>query len=138
MNIDETSVFKNSFGSVTNKRVVLQYKSGTEEIPIGQISSISFQRKRNYFLSFGSFIIAIILACILGINLEHTSGVEALLLFLLIIFSLFSGIANWVGHHEILISAGGKDRKALKVEFAKTKEGLAFVSCLKETVMSKS
>jgi hypothetical protein len=138
MNIEETSVFKNSFGSVTNKRVVLQYKSGTEDIPIGQISSISFRRKRNYFLSIASFIIAIIFGCILGVNLEDASGAIAILLFLFIVFSLLSGIANWVGHHEILISAGGKDRKALKVELAKTKEGLEFVSCIKETVINKS
>lgn len=138
MNIEETSVFKNSFGSVTNKRVVLQYKSGTEDIPIGQISSISFRRKRNYFLSIASFIIAIIFGCILGVNLEDASGATAILLFLFIVFSLLSGIANWVGHHEILISAGGKDRNALKVELAKTKEGLEFVSCIKETVINKS
>jgi len=138
MNIDEISVFKNSFGAVTNKRVVLHYKNGTEDIPIGQISSISFQRKRNHFLSFGSFVIAIALACILGIQLENASGVEVLILFLLIIFSLFSGIANRIGHHEILISAGGKDRKALKVEFAKTRDGLEFADAIKKTLVNHS
>ncbi|HAR20619.1 MAG TPA: hypothetical protein DCR46_08145 [Cytophagales bacterium] len=138
MIMEETNVFKNSFGSVTNKRVVLQYKNGTEDIPISQISSISFQRKRNHFLSFGSFVIAIALACILGIQLENASGVEVLILFVLIVFSLFSGIANRVGHHEILISAGGKDRKALKVEFAKTKDGLEFVDAIKKTLVNLS
>jgi hypothetical protein len=138
MNQDETSIFNNSFGTVTNKRIVLQYKNGNEDIPIGQISSISFQRKRNHILSVGSFIIVIILLFILSINLEHTSAVEALLLFFLIIFSLFSGIANWVGHHEILISAGGKDRKPIKVEFAKTKDGLDFVDSVKRTFVNNS
>jgi len=127
--------FSNTFGSVTDKRIVLNYKNGSEEIPIGQITSISFQKARNMFMSIFSFIISILLIVyIIAIvnSWNSEGGIFVLIASLIFILSVLSGIANWIGHHNIDISAGGKDRKPIKVEMSKTREGKDFVNAIKK------
>lgn len=127
--------FSNTFGSVTDKRIVLNYKNGSEEIPIGQITSISFQKARNTFMSIFSFIISILLIVyiITIVNSRNSAGgIFVLIASLIFILSVLSGIANWIGHHNIAISAGGKDRKPIKVEMSKTREGKDFVNAIKK------
>jgi hypothetical protein len=127
--------FSNTFGSVTDKRIVLNYKNGSEEIPIGQITSISFQKARNMFMSIFSFIISILLIVyiIAIVNSRNSEGgIFVLIASLIFILSVLSGIANWIGHHNIAISAGGKDRKPIKVEMSKTREGKDFVNAIKK------
>jgi hypothetical protein len=58
---DERLHFSNIFGSVSDKRIVLNHKNGSEEIPKGQITSVSFQKVRNLFMSIFSFLFSIIL-----------------------------------------------------------------------------
>jgi hypothetical protein len=127
--------FSNTFGSVTEKRIVLNHKNGSEEIPIGQITSISFQKARNTFMSIFSFLfsILIILWIVTVIN-ERSSegGIIVLIASVLLIVSVLSGIANWIGHHNIVISAGGKDRKPIRVEMSKTRDGKDFVNAIKK------
>lgn len=127
--------FSNTFGSVTDKRIVLNYKNGSEEIPIGQITSISFQKARNKFMSIFSFLISILLIVfiITVVNSRSPeSSIFVLIASLLFVLSVLSGIANWIGHHNIAISAGGKDRKPIKVEMSKTREGKDFVNAIKK------
>jgi hypothetical protein len=127
--------FSNAFGSVTDKRIVLNHKNGSEEIPIGQITSISFQKARNIFMSIFSFLfsILIILWIVTVINSRSSEGsIIVLIASVLLIVSVLSGIANWIGHHNIVISAGGKDRKPIRVEMAKTREGKDFVNAIKK------
>jgi hypothetical protein len=127
--------FSNTFGSVTDKRIVLNHKNGSEEIPIGQITSISFQKARNTFMSIFSFLfsILIILWIVTVIN-ERSSegGIIVLIASVLLIVSVLSGIANWIGHHNIVISSGGKDRKPIRVEMSKTRDGKDFVNAIKK------
>ena len=127
--------FSNTFGSVTDKRIVLNHKNGSEEIPIGQITSISFQKARNTFMSIFSFLfsILIILWIVTVIN-ERSSegGIIVLIASVLLIVSVLSGIANWIGHHHIVISSGGKDRKPIRVEMSKTRDGKDFVNAIKK------
>jgi hypothetical protein len=127
--------FSNAFGSVTDKRIVLNYKNGSEEIPIGQITSISFQKARNVFMSIFSFLfsILIIVYIVTIINSRSSEGsIIVLIASALLIISVLSGIANWIGHHNIVISAGGKDRKPIRVEMSKTREGKDFVNAIKK------
>jgi len=127
--------FSNTFGSVTDKRIVLNHKNGSEEIPIGQITSISFQKARNIFMSIFSFLfsILIILWIVTVINSRSSEGsIIVLIASVLLIVSVLSGIANWIGHHNIVISAGGKDRKPIRVEMSKTREGKDFVNAIKK------
>lgn len=127
--------FSNTFGSVTDKRIVLNYKNGSEEIPIGQITSISFQKARNKFMSIFSFLISILLIVfiIAVVNSRSPeSSIFVLIASVLFVLSVLSGIANWIGHHNIAISAGGKDRKPIKVEMSKTREGKDFVNAIKK------
>jgi len=127
--------FSNTFGSVTDKRIVLNHKNGSEEIPIGQITSISFQKARNTFMSIFSFLfsILIILWIVTVINSRSSEGgIIVLIASVLLIVSVLSGIANWIGHHNIVISAGGKDRKPIRVEMSKTRDGKDFVNAIKK------
>jgi hypothetical protein len=135
METNEKLLFSNSFGSVTDKRIILIYKSGTEDLPIGQITSVSYQHKRNYFFAIGGFLISISGLLATLANISHIGGLEVLIIFTFVIVALLSGFANWIGHHNIQISASGKDRKPLKVEMSKTREGREFVEAVKRAVI---
>jgi len=135
METNEKILFSNSFGSVTDKRIILNYKSGTEDLPVGQITSVSYQHKRNYVFAIGGFLITIGGLVAMLANINHIGGAEVLIILLFVIVALLSGIANWIGHHNIQISAGGKDRKPLKAEMSKTREGREFVDAVKRAVI---
>ena len=134
METTEKIIYTNTFGTVTDKRIILNHKSGTEDIPVGQISSIGFQHKRNYFSSIGSFIIGLGILFFMLSSLERIPGAAVLIFIILVIFAFLSGLANWIGHHEIVISTAGQNRKPLKVEMAKTKDGRQFVDAVKKSI----
>lgn len=134
MAIAEKVIYTNNFGTVTDKRVILIYKSGTEDIPISQISSIAFQHRRNYFFAIGGFVTGLIAIIFMLGNIEHLPGTAVLMIILLVILALLTGIANWIGHHDIVISTGGQNRKPLKVEMAKTRDGRQFVDAVKKSI----
>ena len=135
METNEKILFSNSFGSVTDKRIILNYKSGTEDLPVGLITSVSYQHKRNYFFAIGGFLICLGGLVAMIANISNIGGAEVLIILLFVIVALLSGIANWIGHHNIQISAGGKDRKPLKAEMSKTREGREFVDAVKRAVI---
>jgi hypothetical protein len=134
MENSENKIFTNTFGMVTDKRIILNYKSGAEDIPVEQISSISFQYKRNYFFAIGGFAIGIVALIFMLTNLSHLGGFEVLIIIIITILGLLSGLANWIGHHNIVISTSGKNRKPLKVEMAKTRDGRQFVDAVKKVL----
>jgi len=147
METNENILFSNSFGSVTDKRIILNYKSGTEDLPVGQITSVSYQYKRNYIFAIGGFLITIggfygLLAPLNDLNsrfkAEYEEGIPPLIFLFFIIVGLLSGIANWIGHNNIQISAGGKDRKPLRVERSRTREGREFVDAVKRVIFSST
>ena len=135
METNEKMLFSNSFGSVTDKRIILNYKSGTEDLPVGQITSVSYQHRRNYVFSIGGFLISLGGLIAMLANISNIGGADVLIVLLFIIVALLSGIANWIGHHNIQISAGGKDRKPLRAEMSKTREGREFVDAVKRAVI---
>jgi hypothetical protein len=135
METNEKMLFSNSFGSVTDKRIILNYKSGTEDLPIGQITSVSYQHKRNYVFAIGGFLISLGGLVAMLANIRYVGGAQALIILVGIIYFLLSGIANWIGHHNIQISAGGNDRKPLRAEMSKTREGREFVDAVKRIVI---
>lgn len=135
METNEKILFSNSFGSVTDKRIILNYKSGTEDLPVGQITSVSYQHKRNYVFAIGGFLISLGGLIAILVNNSNLNGAGVLIILLIIILALLSSIANWIGHHNIQISAGGKDRKPLRAEMSKTRDGREFVDAVKRVVI---
>ena len=135
METNEKILFSNSFGSVTDKRIILNYKSGTEDLPVGQITSVSYQHRRNYVFAIGGFIISLGGLIAMLANISNIGGAEVLIILLFLIVALLSGIANWIGHQNIQISAGGKDRKPFRAEMSKTREGREFVVAVKRGVI---
>ena len=86
-------------------------------------------------MSIFSFLISILLIVfiIAVVNSRSPeSSIFVLIASVLFVLSVLSGIANWIGHHNIAISAGGKDRKPIKVEMSKTREGKDFVNAIKK------
>ncbi|MDP2160597.1 MAG: hypothetical protein Q8K02_08960 [Flavobacterium sp.] len=135
METNEKLIFSNSFGSVTDKRVILNYKSGTEDILLNHISTVSYQHERNYFFAIGGFLLSVVVLIGILSNLSSLDGTEVLIMLLFVLFSFLSGLANWIGHHNIVISVGGKNRKPLKAELSKTREGKEFVKAIKGALL---
>ena len=116
METNEIFLFSNSLGSVTDKRIILNYKRGTEDLLVRQVASIRFQHYRNYFLSISSFLISLVGLIAMFVNLSDLDGAVVFVILVFVIFGLLSGIANWIGHYSILITSGGIDRKPIKVK----------------------
>jgi hypothetical protein len=138
MESNEKIIYSNSFGSVTDKRIILNYKNGVEDLPIGQITSVSYLHKRNNFMAIFSFLVGV--AGIIGLitlmnEYGRIGGGELIIIMILILFATLSGIANWIGHHLIIISTGGNNREPLKAEMSKTREGREFVDAVKKTII---
>jgi hypothetical protein len=57
METNEKMLFSNSFDLLTDKRIILNYKKGTEDLPVGQITSVSYQHRRNYVFPTALFLI---------------------------------------------------------------------------------
>ena len=134
----ENIILTNIFGMVTDKRVTLHYKSGTEDIPIEQITSISFLHKRNLiFAAVGFFSVIVFFVLLIVLLVKESSGLFILLSVVLILFGFLTGLANWVGHHVIIIHAEREKRKPLKVEMSRTKEGKQFVDTIKKLMSKK-
>ena len=129
MDIPEKFIYSNTLGTITDKRVFLNYKSGTESIPLEQVNTVSFRRQRNYFFAIGSFG-AIVLTPMYFANI--------ITVIIIVLLFLLSAIANWIGHHYIIIGVRGQDKKPLKVEMAKTKEGKKFVEALKKSILKET
>ncbi|MCX6256250.1 MAG: hypothetical protein NTV31_17510 [Bacteroidia bacterium] len=135
MENNERIVFNNSFGTVSDKRIILNYKNGSEDIPIKQISSVSFERKQN--ILFAIFYLIIGIGILVGtFSLEQVPG--AVIIVALVLFILFSlvGIAYYMGNYQIKISVSGRDKKPIRVELAKTKEGRDFSEAIRRQIIS--
>lgn len=137
MSNEEKMIFSNSLGSVTDQRVILNYKNGTEHIALAQISSVRYKHVRSLFFSLGGYAVSIIVLLFMLSMIDKMSGVFVLICCIIIIIGVLSGLANWYGHHEIVISVGGQDRKPLKAELSKTREGRELSDAIKK-VMSRS
>lgn len=131
----EKMLFSNSFGSVTDKRIILNYKGGTEDLPINPITSVGYKHSRNYVFAFGVFLICVGGLIAIISNLSYLRGIEVFVGFILVLGGLLMGVAHWIGNYSIQISAGGMDRKQLRVELSKTKEGREFVNAVKRAVI---
>jgi len=131
METNEKILFHNSLGSVTDKRIIINYKDGAEDVPLGQITSVSYRHTRNYFFAIGGFILSIVALTVKVSKINLLDGAGMLILVIVLVISLLSGIANWIGHHNIVISVGRKDRKALKAEMSKTSDGREFSHAVK-------
>ena len=71
------------------------------------------------------------------VNIRDLAGLEVLIILILLLIPLLAGIANWMGHYNIVISAGGNDRKPLYVEMSKIREGRAFAEAVKYQITNQ-
>lgn len=133
MENNEKIIFTNNFGTVSDKRVILHTKNGSEDIPLDKISSIAFERKRNIPVGVIFFVVGIgIIAEIMAVG---TFGLPSYMIIVGILVFLFFGLAGLayiVGHYTIKLNVSGVDRKPIKVEIAKTKAGMEFSDAIRK------
>ena len=134
MSEGEYMILQNSIGIITNKKLVLKYKNGNEEIPVSKVTSVSYIHKRGYFFAIGNFVFTAILLITWFLTINQSGAVYGLVMLIISIFSILTGIANWVGNYDIIISVNGNNRKPLSVSFSKTKEGLDLVNSIKKEI----
>jgi hypothetical protein len=131
----ENVIYSCSFGSLTDKRLILNSKRGVDEFPLRVITSASFRRQRNYVRGILGFLFAIGCVILMGIGISRIGILEAFIIIVFMLFCLLVGFANWIGHHNIVVGVSGVDRKPIKVEIAKTAEGKSFVNEIKRAII---
>jgi hypothetical protein len=136
MDTSEKIIYSSSLGTVTDATVTLNYKSGPEEIPIWLITSVNLKHVRNYFYSLGSIVAIFLLIVPILVN-QYVPGFLMIFSVVATLFFILSGIANWIGHHNLIVGVSNRDKKPLKVEMAKTKEGRQFTEAIRKSMSSK-
>jgi hypothetical protein len=132
---NEKTTFNNSFGTVSNKRIIVKYKNGSEDIPIKLISSVSFARKQRTSLAL--FYLLIGAGVLIGtFNITPLSMGAIIVGLLFFIFCILIGAAYYIGNHQIKLGASGQNRKPIKVEMSKTKEGKEFSEAIRRQIIS--
>jgi len=135
MQNEETLIVSNTLGIVTSKRVSLHYKSGSRDIPVNQISSVGFERKRNYFWVIGGVVLLAI--GIVGIiSTNHLGGSELMVLSVVALLGLLIFIAHVIGHYNLVVSSSRAQLKPLRVEMSKTDEGKELFIAIHKVVFS--
>ncbi len=128
-------IFTNSFGTVSDKRIIVNAKNGSEDFPLKQISSVSFERKQNIPLAIIYFIVGI--GILIGIfNMHEVSGAVIVVALVFFLFCALVGVAYYIGNYQIKLSAAGQSRKPIKVEMAKTREGREFADAIRRQIIA--
>lgn len=132
----EKIIFKNEFGQITEKTLIINRKNGSEEIAIRQITSVSTKSKKSYV----GLIIGLIVF-VLGFTVQTSwikdenlgrSGISLEALFLWIVGILMI-LSNWfILDYSIVISVSGINRQPIHFRSSKKSEGLAFASAIKQ------
>jgi hypothetical protein len=116
-------LFENSFGIITETSAILKYNNGTKSFSIAEISYVSFQKESNTLSAIFGLVVTIAGLLLLSSDINMLSVFVS-------VFGILILLANYLGHHNIVINIQGADQKPLKVEMAKTKEGKDFVVAL--------
>jgi hypothetical protein len=135
MSTEEKVVFNNGLGTITDKRAIFNFKGGTEDVPIKQITSVSFERKQNIPLAIIYFAVCLIILFAIG-NLHDVQGGVIVFGILGIVFFGLIGVAYYIGNYYIKISTAGQDMPPMKVEMAKTKDGREFTDALRRQIIA--
>lgn len=135
MDSNENIIFTNSFGTVSDKRITVNFKNGSEDFPLKQISSVSFKRKQNIPIAVIYFIAGF--AILIGVfNMHAVPGAMMVVALVFFLFCALAGFAFYIGNYQIKLSAAGKDRKPIKVEMQKTKEGREFSDAIRRQIIA--
>lgn len=132
--MESNKIFKNSFGSIDGHILAITLKNGVEQIPINKISSVGFRQKRNLLMGLLGTVGGLTLVVYL-ISQSRVLGSTEILIGLLICLVIFlGGVANLIGHHEIIIASGGNNNITIKVEMSKTNAALDFVNAIRTAI----
>jgi hypothetical protein len=132
---EEKVVFNNGLGTITDKRAIFNFKGGTEDVPIKQITSVSFERKQNIPIALFYFVICLLILYGIG-TMNEVQGSLIVIGIVAVVFCGFVGVAYYIGNYYIKISTAGHDRPPMKVEMAKTKDGREFTDALRKQIIA--
>lgn len=141
MNQKENKVFENRFGVVTDKRIMLQYKTGYESIPLQKVSSVTFRHRRNPLAILMNLSVPVAILAFL----VYSGSQKPLLLgpTELIVFGLpgvlFLGLAikSMIGYFVIQVGSTSSEGKPVKVTMHQAKEGRELVEAINKEVFHK-
>jgi hypothetical protein len=136
MQKQETILFSNEIGSVTNDKIILKYKRHEEAIPIHEINFLGYHHERGNVLAIGSFTTAILIVGALSLlNISNNTAIGmGIIIFLILLLAIY----NWIGYHQIIIHSGEKTVKPIKLDFFKTREGRNFANAIKHIVIESN
>jgi len=128
MENEEKIIFVNTFGAITDKRVILDYKTTSEEIPLEHISSVSIMHRCNRSSANLGLAIALSAFVFLLLKIDHLSQPVIVSLLLVLLGGLVSGLSNSIGYPYIIMSAKGIMKKPMIVPLGKNQQAMHFVS----------
>lgn len=134
MESNEKIIFTNSFGKVTEKRIIVNLKNGNQDIPLQKIASVGFERKRRVPIAILYYVISGLFLYEIAIQ-GSLPGYLIVVITLLVIFFLLSGTAYFIGSYRINIHIEGSPIKPIKVEMAKTKAGHEFAEAVRNEIV---
>jgi hypothetical protein len=132
---EEVYLIRNGFGAVSNKRISLAMRSGFEDIAIENVTAIRFEHHKNKLVSILSFVLFFLGLKVLILPNSKVGVLESVLFLIGAILFLLLGIANYIGHHTVKINVSGNNRKPIKVEMSRSKEGKEFVMVIIKIIL---
>lgn len=93
MDNNEKINFNNSFKTVSDQRVIVNYKNGSGDIPLKQISSVAFERNQNTLIAIIYFFMGI--GVLVGIfHIQELTG--AMIVVALVVFLYCARLALFI------------------------------------------
>lgn len=128
--IDKTEemIFINTFGAITSKRIILDYKTEAEEVPLNELRSVSIQHRRNTVLAKLGFAMGLAALLYLVTQFRELSQGEVIISMLLVLAGGFSGISSLIGYPCIVISGPSGSKPPLIVSFGQVQNARQFVN----------
>ncbi len=97
------------------------------------MSSVGFRQNRNFILGFPGTVGGLVAMFYLISKSNQVGGTEMLIGLIVCLIIILGGVANLIGHHEILLGTAGEN-KCIKVEISKTKAGIDFVNAARTAI----
>ncbi len=140
MDNKEKIIITNSFGTVTNERIVFNTKYGTEEMGVRDVYSVSFSRTHNAVPAIIYSVLSV--AVLVGVYfVESTPDLFEVIPKLVVILGIVVGgglfllsMVQFLGRHVLKINEVGDERRMIDVKLSLTKEGRDFAEAIERNL----
>jgi hypothetical protein len=131
----EIIIFSNRLGSVSDKRLILNKKNGSEYIFLNAIGSIGLYHVKNYALSIVFFLLALLDLAFLMIAIKYNlPALFVLILIFILPLMIYLGVIHIIGYYKIAINVRGYNNH-IKVKNGQQHEAKVFVDAVSSTIL---